>query len=93
MNKTIYFNGNIITVDENESIVQAILVEDGRIKALGTNEEVLALAQDAEKIDLEGKTMIPGFIDPHGHIAAIAQTLLLVQLGDAISVEEIKSRI
>ena len=93
MNKTIYFNGNIITVDENESIVQAILVEDGKIKALGTNEEVLALAQDAEKIDLEGKTMVPGFIDPHGHIAAIAQTLLLVQLGDATSVEEIKSRI
>ena len=93
MNKRIYFNGNIITVDENESIVQAILVEDGRIKALGSNEEILALAQDAEKIDLEGKTMVPGFIDPHGHIAAISQTLLLVQLGDATSVEEIKTRL
>ena len=43
MQKTIYFNGNVITVDENNSIAQAVLVEDGRIIKVGTNDEVLAI--------------------------------------------------
>ena len=89
MTRKIYFNGNIITVDKKESIAQAILVEDNLIKAVGTNEEILNLADDStEKIDLEGKTMLPGFIDPHGHIVAIAQTLMIVMLGDVTSKEE-----
>lgn len=93
MTKIIYFNGNIITVDNNETVAQAVLVEDGKIKAVGTNEEVITLAQDAEKIDLEGKTMLPGFIDPHGHVVATAQTLMIVTLGDVTSREELVARL
>ena len=94
MTRKIYFNGNIITVDKKESIAQAILVEDNLIKAVGTNEEILNLADDStEKIDLEGKTMLPGFIDPHGHIVAIAQTLMIVMLGDVTSKEELLNRL
>ncbi len=93
MTKTIYFNGNIITVDNNETVAQAVLVEDGKIKAVGTDEEVLALVQDAEKVDLKGKTMVPGFIDPHGHIVPVAQTLMIVTLGDVNSKEELLARL
>ena len=94
MTRKIYFNGNIITVDKKESIAQAILVEDNLIKAVGTNEEILNLADNStEKIDLEGKTMLPGFIDPHGHIVAIAQTLMIVMLGDVTSKEELLNRL
>ena len=94
MQKTIYFNGNVITVDNNNTIAEAVLVENGRILKVGTNEEVLSQKdENTNVVDLEGKTMVPGFIDPHGHIAAISQTLLLVQLGDATSVEEIKERL
>lgn len=93
MSKTIYFNGNIITVDDNNTVAQAVLIEEGLIKAVGTNEEILALANDTERIDLEGKTMIPGFIDPHGHVVATAQTLMIVTLGDVTSREELVARL
>ena len=93
MNKTIYFNGNIITVDNEDSIVQAMLVEDGKIK-VGNNEEIISLKDDdTEVIDLEGKTMVPGFIDPHGHIVPVAQTLMIVTLGDVTSKEELLARL
>ena len=88
MNKTIYFNGNIITVDDKNTVAQAILVEEGKIKAVGNNEEILALKEDATVIDLEGKTILPGFVDPHGHIVAIAQTLMIINLSEANSKEE-----
>ena len=92
--KKLYFNGNVITVDKNESIVEAILIENGKIKALGSNEEILALKDDKTTIvDLEGKTVLPGFIDPHGHIVATAQTLMIVTLGDVTSKEELLERL
>ena len=91
--KKLYFNGNIITVDENESIAEAILIEDGKIKAVGTNDEILALGDDAEKIDLNKKTVLPGFIDPHGHIVPVAQTMMIVMLGDVTSKEELLERL
>ncbi|MGL6106046.1 amidohydrolase [Romboutsia sp.] len=93
MNKKIYFNGNIITVDNNETVAQAILVEDSTIKAVGTNDEIFALGSEAIKVDLEGKTMLPGFIDPHGHVVATAQTLMIVTLGDVTSKEELVDRL
>ena len=94
MTRKVYFNGNIITVDSKESIAQAMLIEDGKIKAVGNNDEILNLLdENTEKIDLEGKTILPGFIDPHGHIVPVAQTLMIVTLGDVTSKEELLSRL
>lgn len=94
MNKTIYFNGNVITVNEKEEVATAVMVEDGKIVKVGSCEEILSLKDDkTEVIDLEGKTMLPGFIDPHGHIVATAQTLMIVQLGDVTSREELVNRL
>lgn len=65
----LYYNGIIVTVDRCATKAQAVLIEDAHILAVGQNEEVAALAAtDAEKIDLGGKTMLPGFIDAHSHI-------------------------
>ena len=73
MTKKLYFNGNVITVNNKEEVVQAVAIEDGKIIKVGTNEEILSLKDnDTEVIDLEGKTMLPGFIDPHGHIVPVA---------------------
>ena len=91
--KKIYFNGNIITVDQNDTVAEAILIEDGKIKAVGNNDEILALDADAERVDLNNKTMLPGFIDPHGHIVPVAQTLMIVMLGDVTSKEELLDRL
>ena len=87
--KKIYFNGNIITVNDKQPVVEAVLIEDGKIIKTGSKEEVLKLKNnDTELIDLDGKTMLPGFIDPHSHIVAVAQTLMIVNLSEANSKEE-----
>ena len=94
MTKKLYFNGHVITVDKNESIAEAVLVENGLIKAVGTNEEILALKdEETTVVDLEGKTIMPGLIDPHGHVVATAQTLMIVTLGDVTSKEELLDRL
>ena len=87
--RKIYFNGNIITVNEKEPTIDAVLVENGKIIKTGSKEEILKLKnEDTELIDLDGKTMLPGFIDSHSHIIAVAQTLMIVNLSDANSKEE-----
>ena len=67
----IYHGGTIITVNDAANTAEAIAVKDGRILAVGSKIDVLQKKGDATKlIDLGGKTLIPGFIDPHSHIAA-----------------------
>ena len=96
MNKKVYFNGKIITVDKNNGIYEAVFVENGIIKAIGDNEEILQLAydeNDTEEINLKGKTMLPGFIDPHGHIVAIAQSSMMPNFEDVTSREEMVDKL
>ena len=62
------FNGHIITVDSHDSIGQALLTHDGKIAAVGTNDEIRKLApKDARRLDLHGLTVTPGLIDTHCH--------------------------
>ena len=66
---TIYHNGTIITLENEMPSAQAMLVEGGTIKAIGSNEEILLLKSNQKIIDLKGATVLPGFIDPHTHVA------------------------
>ncbi|HSF18768.1 MAG TPA: amidohydrolase [Vicinamibacteria bacterium] len=64
-------NGNIITVDAHDSVVEALAIRGGRIVAVGTNDEIEALiGPDTERIDLEGLTATPGLLDMHCHFAS-----------------------
>ena len=66
----ILFNANIITVDDRQSRAQAVAIADGRFLAVGSNDKVRALASGrTKKINLEGRTVVPGFIDAHTHPA------------------------
>jgi len=69
------FNGRIVTVDANFSIAQAMAVQDGRIVAVGSDDEVLRLKDDdTEALDLEGRMVLPGLIDSHVHPCGAAMT-------------------
>ena len=64
-------NGKIVTVDPQFHVVEAMAIRDGRILATGTNADMLKLAESGTvRIDLGGKTVLPGLIDSHVHAPA-----------------------
>jgi hypothetical protein len=70
----IVHNARIITLDDAGynsnpgTIVQAMAVRDGKILALGSNREMLALrGPETDVMDLDGKTVLPGFVNNHHH--------------------------
>jgi predicted amidohydrolase YtcJ len=68
---TVFTGGTVLAVDSSFSEFEAIAIRGNRILAVGTDAEVRAAAgANAEVIDLEGKTVLPGFIDPHSHVVA-----------------------
>jgi predicted amidohydrolase YtcJ len=67
----ILHHGRVITVDEEFSLAEAVAVEAGRIVAVGSNDEVLALKDGGtELLDMQGKTLLPGLMDSHVHPSA-----------------------
>ncbi|MEF1309873.1 amidohydrolase [Vibrio mytili] len=98
---TIYIGGDIITVNDSAPMTEALAVKNGRILAVGSESELMGLRDDKTRvIDLEGKTMIPGFIDGHGHvfntgIQALSANLLSAPDGNVNSIaalqQELKS--
>ncbi|MCU0227404.1 MAG: amidohydrolase [Bryobacterales bacterium] len=64
----VFLNGKVVTVDGDFRIAQAVATKGDRIVAVGSNQEVQALAgSGAEQIDLAGRMMLPGLIDSHVH--------------------------
>jgi predicted amidohydrolase YtcJ len=67
----IFHNGAIITVEESQSVAEAIAIRGELILAVGTDEEILAMqGPDTTVIDLQGRAVLPGFIDGHTHLLA-----------------------
>jgi predicted amidohydrolase YtcJ len=72
----IYRGGTIITMVDDRRTVEAIAVADGRIVATGDEADVLTTGGDRTVVvDLEGATMLPGFIDSHGHFMNAPQVV------------------
>jgi predicted amidohydrolase YtcJ len=66
---TIYHGGSIVTIDDSNPTAGAIAVKAGKIVAVGSEADVMAWRGDAtEVVDLAGNTLLPGFIDAHGHV-------------------------
>jgi predicted amidohydrolase YtcJ len=67
-NRTIYYNGNVFTSNEQHLWAEGVVVEDSIIIAVGTTKQVLAFNKAGTAlVDLKGATMIPGFNDAHVH--------------------------
>lgn len=77
----ILYGGDIITVDEANHVVAAIAVKDGKIAAMGTKDDVMQWrGEGTELIDLNGKAVLPGFIEPHSHISFVGVKLNVADL-------------
>jgi predicted amidohydrolase YtcJ len=80
-------NGQILTVDDDFSIVEAMAIRDGRILATGSDEQMLDyVGPSTEQTDLSGQTVIPGLIDNHMHfVRASKQWYRMVRWDDVTS--------
>ncbi len=87
---TILHNGKVLTVDAVDDIQEAVAVARGKIVAVGSNRDVLALAgPETVNIDLRGRTCIPGIIDIHAHMDREGLKRIYPSLEGAKSIEDI----
>ncbi len=85
----IWTNGRFYTLDPNNTIAQAVAVKDGRILAVGHNEQIEAMAGEyTRRIDLNGRSVIPGIFDSHAHMLEVGIKLAAVRLDECESPEE-----
>jgi predicted amidohydrolase YtcJ len=68
----IYHGGDIVTIEDKNPTAEAVAVKGGKIVAVGNKGDVFKIKGDATRvIDLDGKTLAPGFIDAHGHLMGV----------------------
>ena len=83
----------IYTVDSSFSVAEAMVVKDGKIVAVGTNQELQNKYEATETIDAKGSVVFPGFIDAHAHFVGYGSSLFQVDLYGTGSFEEAVDRV
>ncbi|MFX0012954.1 MAG: amidohydrolase family protein, partial [Candidatus Hermodarchaeota archaeon] len=87
----IFYGGTVITMNEENPIVEAVAIESDKIVAVGNVKNVIdALKEEYELINLKGKTLLPGFIDCHIHAIGSIFLTLFPSLKNVRSLEEIQ---
>jgi predicted amidohydrolase YtcJ len=74
----IFTNGHIITMNEDMPEADAFAVKEGLIIAVGTNAEMREAYPLAEEVDLDGKDVMPGIIESHGHMLNLGRIKMRV---------------
>lgn len=92
----IFLGGPVLTMNDAQPSAEAVAVKGGRILAVGDEDEILALQGDAtEVVDLEGRALLPGFFDAHGHvfvggIQALTANMLAPPDGDVTDIASLQ---
>jgi predicted amidohydrolase YtcJ len=87
-------NARIYTADANRPVAEALAVKDGRIAFVGSARGALLLAGPrTERLDLAGRTVIPGMVDAHAHLLGLGQALRTVDLVGTRSFDEVVARV
>ncbi|PKP95951.1 MAG: amidohydrolase, partial [Alphaproteobacteria bacterium HGW-Alphaproteobacteria-13] len=77
----VFVRGNVIPMTAPDARAQALAVKDGKIEAIGTDAEIDGYkGKDTKVVDLAGRTLLPGFIDAHGHLTLLAQRSTMAEL-------------
>jgi hypothetical protein len=85
----LFVNGIVYTLDPENTVAQAIALRGNRIVAVGSTEELTKRYKADTVIDLQGKTVMPGLIDGHGHVLSEGSRLLTLDLDGTTSPEQI----
>ncbi|MFN7643105.1 MAG: amidohydrolase [Burkholderiales bacterium] len=92
--QTIYVGGDILTMKGPKPVyAQALAVRDGKIAAVGARDAVMRLKGTAtEVVDLKGRTLLPGFLDTHGHMIYFGKNLMDADLFGSRDVADLIAR-
>ena len=91
--RTLYFGGTVLTMDRRTPKAEALLVDNGKIVAFGTAEDLAEYAVGSQLRDLRGKTLMPAFVDGHSHMSGMGQFRLKCDLTDCPSPEALLQRL
>jgi len=87
-------NARIYTVDDSRPVVDALAVRGGRVAFIGDARGAMALKGPQTRVlDADGRTVIPGMVDAHGHVSGLGSALTIVDLTGAASYAEIIARV
>jgi predicted amidohydrolase YtcJ len=90
----VLMDGRVLTMNASQPHAEAIAIKKDRIVQVGTNNEISRwIGKNTKVISLEGKTVVPGLIDTHVHVADFGRMLTWVDLTGFKSIQEMKSRI
>ncbi len=82
----VFINGEVITVNQKNEVTEALAINGDRISAVGTNQEIkVFIGEETNVIDLQGKSLLPGFIDSHIHLILYGVNQLAVSCKADIS--------
>lgn len=96
---TIYRGGPIVTVNDAAPTAEALAVKDGKILAVGKEDDVMKTKSDSTKlVDLGGKTLAPGFVDGHSHFSSFGSQAVFANLlappdGTVESIEDVVTKL
>jgi len=90
----VVLNARVYTADVNRPVAEAFAVRGGRIAFVGSSRGALALVGPrTERLDLAGRTVIPGMVDAHAHLLGLGQALRTVNLVGTRSYDEVIARV
>lgn len=90
----VLLGGRIVTVDESCPAAEALACRDGRILAVGSNEEVSSrIGPHTRRIDITSKTAYPGFIEGHGHFLGLGESKMILNLSKVANWDDLVERV
>ncbi|GIN21844.1 MAG TPA: amidohydrolase [Bacillus bacterium] len=95
MTKIIFTNGNVYTFDKSKPVVESVVVENGKIVDLGSDEDMMLQwgREGTVIVDLERKMVTPGLIDSHMHLSGVAFQFMDLNLTGVTSKKEMLEKI
>ncbi len=88
--RTLFYGGRVLTMDREYRTAEALIVEEGKIQAVGSTKDLLkAAGPGAARFDLKGRVVVPGFTDSHFHFVTMALESEDIPLTSAKSIAEL----
>ncbi len=87
MSRTVLYNGKVYV--DRGVFAEAVLQENGVIKKVGTSKEILEIAGDAQRIDCNGRTVLPGMNDSHNHLLFLAKNKMSPDISKCDGIDEV----